>query len=93
MPSRLLHPRTRLGQILQPRVDLGASHRDVLELTVVEPMQGDPRGVAFVTGDHGGEEAVCQAAAARQKEGGSPGQWPGSGGRDGGQYGHGCVLQ
>lgn len=85
MPARLLHPRAHLGQLFQPRVDLRAGHGDILEVTVVEPVQRDTRGVALAAGDHGGEEAGDEAAAARQEEGGSPSPGPGGGSRNGRQ--------
>jgi hypothetical protein len=90
MPPRLLHPRAGLRQFFEPAVDLRAGHGEILELAVVEPVHGQARGVALVARDHRCEEAVGETAPACEPNGGSPGQWPGGGGRNGG---HGCVLQ
>ncbi len=69
-----------------------AGHREILELAVVEPVQGDARGVTLVARDDRREEAVDETAPARQPNCGSPGKWPGGGGRNGGQHRHGCFL-
>ena len=66
MPARLLHPCPHLRQLLQPRVDLGAGQGDILEMTVVEPVQGDAGGVTLVAGDYRSKEAVHHATPARQ---------------------------
>lgn len=93
MPARLLHPCTHLCDLFQPCVDLQAGDSDIVEVAVVEAVQRDARGVALVAGDHCGEEAVDEATATREPDGGSPGKGSGSGRRDGGQHGHGCALQ
>jgi len=41
VPAGLLHSRARLCQFFEPALDLGAGHREILELAVVEPVQGD----------------------------------------------------
>ena len=66
--------------------------REIVELAVVEPVQGDARGVTLVARDHRREEAVDEAAQARQQNCGSPGEWSGGGGRNGGQHRHGNFL-
>jgi hypothetical protein len=92
MPPRLLHSRAGLCQFFEPALDLGAGYREIVELPVVEPVQGDARGVTLVARDHRREEAVDETAPARQPNCSSPGKWPGGGGRNGGQYRHGYFL-
>ena len=84
MPTGLLHSRAGLRQFVEPALDLGAGYREIVELAVVEPVQGCARGVSLVARDHRGEEAVDEAAQARQQNCGSPSEWPGGGGRNGG---------
>ena len=92
VPTGLLHSRAGLCQFFEPALDLGAGYREILELAVVEPVQGYARGVTLVARDHRCEEAVDEAAQARQQDCRSPGKWPGGGGRNGGQYRHGYFL-
>ena len=84
VPARLLHSRAGLRPRFEPALDLGAGHREILELAVVEPVQGYARGVTLVARDHRREEAVDETAQARQQNRSSPGKWPGGGGRNGG---------
>jgi hypothetical protein len=92
VPTGLLHSRAGLRQFFEPALDLGAGYREIVELAVVEPVQGDARGVTLVARDHRREEAVDETAPARQPDCGSPGKWSGGGGRNGGQYRHGYFL-
>jgi len=92
MPPRLLHSRAGLRQFFEPALDLGAGYREIVELAVVEPVQGDARGVTLVARDHRREEAVDETAQPRQQNCGAPDQWSGGGGRNGGQYRHGYFL-
>ena len=89
VPAGLLHSRAGLRQFFEPALDLGAGYREIVELAVVEPVQGDARGVTLVARDHRREEAVDETAQARQQNCGSPDQWSGGGGRNGGQHRHG----
>jgi hypothetical protein len=66
VPAGLLHSRARLCQFFEPALDLGAGHCEILELAVVEPVQGDARGVTLVACDYRCEEAVDETAQARQ---------------------------
>ena len=92
VPTGLLHSRAHLCHFFEPALDLGAGHREILELAIVEPVQGYARGVTLVARDDSREEAVDETAQARQQNRSSPGKWPGSGGRNGGQHRHGYVL-
>ena len=92
VPARLLHSRAGLRQFFEPALDLGAGHREILELAVVKPVQGDARGVTLVACDDSREEAVDETAQARQQNCRSPGKWPSGGGRNSGQYRHGYFL-
>ena len=58
VPAGLLHSRASLRQFFEPALDLGAGYREIMELAVVEPVQGDARGVTLVARDHRCEEAV-----------------------------------
>jgi hypothetical protein len=92
VPTGLLHSRAGLCHFFEPALDLGAGHREILELAVVEPVQGYARGVTLVARDHRREEAVGETAQARQPKQSSPGKWPGGGGRNSSQYRHGYFL-
>jgi len=92
VPAGLLHSRAGLRQFFEPALDLGAGHREILELAVVKPVQGDARGVTLVACDDSREEAVDETAQARQQNCRSPGKWPGGGGRNSSQYRHGYFL-
>ena len=92
VPARLLHSRAGLRQFFEPALDLGAGHREILELAVVESVQGDARGVTFVACDDSREEAVDETAQARQQNCGSPGNRSGGGVGNGGQHCHGYFL-
>src|SRR5688572_29913230 len=92
VPAGLLHSRAGLRQFFEPALDLGAGHREILELAVVEPVQGYARGVTLVARDDACEEAVGETAQARQQNCSSPGKGSGGGGRDSGQHRHGYIL-
>jgi hypothetical protein len=93
MPTGLLlHSRAGLRQFFELALDLGAADREIVELAVVEPVQGYARGVTLVARDHRREEAVDDTAQARQQNCSSPGKWPGRGGRNGVQHRHGNFL-
>src|SRR5258705_11906659 len=85
VPAGLLHSRARLGQFFEPALDLRAGHREILELAVVEPVQGYARGVTVGARDHCREEAVDETGRARQPNRSSPGKRPGGGGGKDGQ--------
>ena len=84
VPAGLLHSRAGLRQFFEPALDLGAGYREIVELAVVEPVQGDAGGVTLVARDHRREEAVDETAQARQQNCGSPDEWSGGGGWNGG---------
>jgi hypothetical protein len=92
VPAGLLHSRAGLRQFFEPALDLGAGYREIVELAVVEPVQGDARSVTLVARDHRREEAVDETAQARQQNCGSPDEWSGGGGRNRGQHRHGNFL-
>src|SRR5829696_8773417 len=92
MPTRLLHSRAGLREFFEPALDLGAGHREIPELAVVEPVQGNARSVTYVACDDSREEAVDETAQARQQKCGSPGNWSGGGAGNGGQHCHGYFL-
>ena len=68
VPAGLLHSRAGLRQFFEPALDLGAGHREILELAVVEPVQGYARGVTLVARDHRREEAVDRDGARRASQ-------------------------
>jgi hypothetical protein len=92
VPAGLLHSRAGLRQFFEPALDLGAGHREILELAVVEPVQGCARGVTLVACDYRCEEAVDETAQARQQNCRSPSKGPGGGGRNRGQHRHRYFL-
>src|SRR5262245_30382471 len=88
MPSWLLHSRAGVCQLVEPAVDLGTGDREILELAIVQPVQGDARGVTLVARDYSRQKTVDEAAHARQPDC----EWPSGGGRNSGQHRHGYVL-
>jgi hypothetical protein len=60
VPAGLLHSRADLRQFFEPALDLGAGDCEIMELAVVEPVQGYARGVTLVARDHRGEERLMR---------------------------------
>ena len=67
-----------LCQLFEPEVGLLMAHGDIPELAIVEHAQGFTRGVPLVARDHRREEAVDEAAQARQPNRSSQSKWAGA---------------